>query len=453
MKPTILIIDDNKDVTQALSVLFTINNMNSISAHSPAEGLALLNQHSINLVVQDMNFTADTTSGEEGIALFNEIRQEYVDIPIVLMTAWTHLETAVELVRSGASDYIAKPWDDEKLLVTVNNLLELNTMQDEARTRRSKKRIEQQTLEDNFDLCGIRYQSEAMLSLLQMSTQVAASDVPILITGPNGAGKEKIAEVIQANSLVKKGPFIKVNVGALSADLLEAELFGAEAGAYTGATKRRIGRFEKANGGTLFLDEIGNLSMQGQAKLLRVLETGEFERIGGGETIKIDVRIISATNTDIPQAIIDGSFREDLYYRLNVINLALAPLAERKEDIAPLVDMLLDDNEVLSQDSLQLMQAHHWPGNIRELINTIKRAKLLCQNGMIEPDHLGIVLRQQSSLRLKEDVSPEQIISAVKSARGVISDAARDLGLSRSGLYRRMKKHNIEFDNKGNLIE
>ena len=369
------------------------------------------------------------------------------------MTAWTHLETAVELVRSGASDYIAKPWDDEKLLVTVNNLLELNTMQDEARTRRSKKRIEQQTLEDNFDLCGIRYQSEAMLSLLQMSTQVAASDVPILITGPNGAGKEKIAEVIQANSLVKKGPFIKVNVGALSADLLEAELFGAEAGAYTGATKRRIGRFEKANGGTLFLDEIGNLSMQGQAKLLRVLETGEFERIGGGETIKIDVRIISATNTDIPQAIIDGSFREDLYYRLNVINLALAPLAERKEDIAPLVDMLLDDNEVLSQDSLQLMQAHHWPGNIRELINTIKRAKLLCQNGMIEPNHLGIVLRQQSSLRLKEDVSPEQIISAVKSARGVISDAARDLGLSRSGLYRRMKKHNLEFDNKGNLIE
>ena len=190
---------------------------------------------------------------------------------------------------------------------------------------------------------------------------------PILITGPNGSGKEKIAEVVQANSSCKGGPFIKVNVGALSQDLLEAELFGAEAGSYTGANKTRIGRFERAHGGTLFLDEIGNLPMQGQAKLLRVLETGEFERIGGSQSIKVSVRIISATNTDIPQAIIDGSFREDLYYRLNVINLKLAPLNERKEDIFPLVDTLLEAQYQLTSQSRDLLLAHDWPGNIREL--------------------------------------------------------------------------------------
>ena len=452
MKTNILIIDDNKDIAHALQVLFTLNNLQCELAYSPKEGLALLKQQRFDLVIQDMNFTADTTSGEEGMQLFNDIRQIAPDIPIILITAWTHLETAVVLVKSGAADYLAKPWDDDKLLVTVNNLLELNELQDQQRQRAKCKQTQQLQLEQKYDLCNMQFRSDAMLQLLQMATQVAAADVPILITGPNGSGKEKIAEVIQANSSCKDGPFIKVNVGALSQDLLEAELFGAEAGSYTGANKTRMGRFERAHGGTLFLDEIGNLSMQGQTKLLRVLETGEFERIGGSQSIKVSVRIISATNTDIPQAIINGSFREDLYYRLNVINLKLAPLNQRKEDIFPLVDTLLKDHNQLSSRSRDLLLAHDWPGNVRELLNTIKRAQLLCNDGIITEQHLGIEIKNElednlkkaAKLTPKEDVTKQDVISAIKSSGGVISDAAKALGLSRSALYRRMKKFNIQ---------
>jgi DNA-binding NtrC family response regulator len=444
MKANILIIDDNQDIAHALQVLFTLNNLQCGLAYSPQEGLALLQQQHFDLVIQDMNFTADTTSGEEGMQLFNDIRQINPDIPIILITAWTHLETAVELVKSGAADYLAKPWDDDKLLVTINNLLELNELQDQQRQTARRKQKQQLQLEQEYDLCGIQFRSDAMLQLLQMATQVAAADVPILITGPNGSGKEKIAEVVQANSSCKDGPFIKVNIGALSQDLLEAELFGAEAGSYTGANKTRIGRFERAHGGTLFLDEIGNLSMQGQAKLLRVLETGEFERIGGSQNIKVAVRIISATNTDIPQAIIEGRFREDLYYRLNVIKLKLTPLKERKEDIFPLVDKLLANQYKLSVPSRDLLLAHDWPGNIRELLNTLKRAQLLCNDGIISEQHLGIEIKNTAKIMPKEEVTEQDVIAAINSSGGVISDAAKTLGLSRSAFYRRMKKFNIQ---------
>ncbi|WP_299082321.1 sigma-54 dependent transcriptional regulator [uncultured Paraglaciecola sp.] len=443
MKANLLVIDDNKDIAHALQVLFTLNNLQCELAYSPQEGLALLQKQTFDLVIQDMNFTADTTSGEEGMQLFNDIRQLSPDMPIILITAWTHLETAVELVKSGAADYLAKPWNDDKLLVTINNLLELNELQQQQWKSAKRKQSQQLQLEQKYDLCNTQFRSDSMLQLLQMATQVAAADVPILITGPNGSGKEKIAEVVQANSSCKLGPFVKVNVGALSQDLLEAELFGAEAGSYTGANKTRIGRFERAHNGTLFLDEIGNLSMQGQAKLLRVLETGEFERIGGNQSIKVSVRIISATNTDIPQAIVDGTFREDLYYRLNVINLQIAPLHQRKEDILPLVDTLLQGKHQLSAESRELLLVHDWPGNVRELLNTIKRAQLLCQDGIITEQHLGIELKTNTSIAPKEDVTEIEVIDAIKAAGGVISDAAKNLGLSRSALYRRMKKFNI----------
>jgi len=304
MKARILVIDDNPDIAHALKILFMINNIDCEHQLTPELGLAALSEHHYDLVMQDMNFTKDTTSGEEGIELFNEIRERFDDLPIILMTAWTHLETAVDLVKSGASDYIGKPWDDDKLIVTVNNLLELSELQQAQRSSAIKHNKERHALAERYDLCGLRFQSDAMFQLLQITTQIAHADVSVLITGPNGAGKEKIAEIVQANSSCKTGPFIKVNVGALSQDLMAAELFGAEAGSYTGITKRRIGRFELADNGTLFLDEIGNLSLDGQAKLLRVLESGEFERIGGSETLKVKVRIISATNADIKSAII-----------------------------------------------------------------------------------------------------------------------------------------------------
>jgi DNA-binding NtrC family response regulator len=327
--PTILIIDDNDAVRTALDVLLSLQGHRVLSAGSPDEGLRQLGREPIDLVLQDMNFRKEATSGEEGVTLFRAIRDRHPNVPIVLLTAWTHLETAIELVKAGAADYLAKPWDDARLLTTVRNLLELRRLSLEQERAARKRAESRAALAAKFDLCGLIFESEPMRDLVTKATHIAPSDVPVLITGPNGSGKEVLAAIIQANSAVRTGPFIKVNVGALPKDLMEAELFGAEAGAYTGATKVRQGRFEAADGGTLFLDEIGNLSLEGQAKLLRVLQTGEFERLGSSVTRKVKVRLISATNSDLPTSIAAGRFREDLYYRLNVIELKVAPLAER----------------------------------------------------------------------------------------------------------------------------
>ena len=445
MKARILVIDDNPDIAHALKVLFTINNIDCEHQLTPELGLTALSERHYDLVMQDMNFTKDTTSGEEGIELFNNIRDCFGDLPIILMTAWTHLATAVDLVKLGASDYIGKPWDNDKLIVTVNNLLELGELQQAQRSSAIKHNKKRQALAQKYDLCGLRFQSDAMFNLLQITTQVAHADVSVLITGPNGAGKEKIAEIVQANSSCKSGPFIKVNVGALSQDLMAAELFGAEAGAYTGITKRRIGRFELADKGTLFLDEIGNLSLDGQAKLLRVLETGEFERIGGSETLKVNVRIISATNADIKSAIAKGNFREDLYYRLNVIELPLPALNQRKTDILPLAEFFLGSNFQLTESASQTLKHYTWPGNIRELKNVMQRASLLATNKLIDSDVLGldVKLLKTASPTNNDQVTASDISTAIHNASGVISEAAKQLGLSRSALYRRMKKFEI----------
>lgn len=438
MNASVLVIDDNPDVLKSLSVLFKLNDIECMCAESPAQGLVLLAEDDFDLVIQDMNFALDTTSGKEGVELFHKIRDMHPGMPVILLTAWTDLSTAVDLVKAGAADYLGKPWDDQKLLITVNNLIKLYHLQqsqDVATRKHSKKR---QALESRFDLCGICFDSSEMLQVLEMATQVAHADVPVLITGPNGAGKEKIAEVVQANSSVKDKPFVKVNVGALPENLIEAELFGAEAGAFTGATKRRIGRFEAADGGTLFLDEIGNLSMEGQRKLLRVLQTGEFERLGSTETQKVSVRLVSATNIDMAEAIKDGTFREDLYYRLNVIELKLPALEERKEDILPLAQLFLDDGYVLASDAKRKLKQYHWPGNVRQLENTIKRAMLLCQDKKIKAANLGIEL--EAARNAIAEPTKQEIQQALDSAGGVIANAARSLGLSRQSLYRRMEK-------------
>jgi len=438
------VIDDNPDIGMALSVLCTIHNMNCVSVLTPQDGLAKLQQQPFDLVIQDMNFSSDMTSGDEGIALFHQIRDFASDIPIIVITAWTNLETAVDLVRCGSADYLAKPWDDEKMINSINNLVELGELQQGNRRVASKKEQRINALNTNYDLCDITFHSDEMLRLLELTTKVAHADVPILITGPNGAGKEKIAQIVQKNSSVASGPFIKVNVGALSKDLMEAELFGAEIGAYTGATKTRIGRFERANNGTLFLDEIGNLSLDGQAKLLRVLETGELERIGGGDVITVNVRIISATNSNLPQAIIDGEFREDLFYRLNVIELDLTPLCDRSDDVVPLANCFLIAPFKLSHSAAEKLSLYHWPGNVRELQNIIKRAMLTCADSMIEAHDIDIKLKEKAVIMNVDDISHESIVNALEQACGVVSLAAKQLGLSRSSLYRRMKKFNIE---------
>jgi DNA-binding NtrC family response regulator len=283
-------------------------------------------------------------------------------------------------------------------------------------------------------------------TVVQVATQVARADVPVLITGPNGAGKEIIAEIIQANSTARSGPFVKVNVGALPSELLESELFGAETGAYTGA-KALPGRFEAADGGTLFLDEIGNLALAGQAKLLRVLQTGEFERLGSTQTRRVKVRVLSATNASLFEAIRQGRFREDLFYRLNVIELHVPPLAERRDDVLPLARHFVDPGHELTVEAERALMRHDWPGNVRELRNCIRRACLLAGSTRIQPADLGIAFAASGSavdavLPAREPDRGE-IETALARHQGVIAKAARDLGLSRQSLYRRMEKLGI----------
>ena len=452
---TVLIIDDNPGVREALALLLSLHDIRTLCAADPAEGLALLEREAADLVIQDMNFSADTTSGEEGRVLFQQLRQRHPDLPVILLTAWTQLEQAVALVKAGAADYLAKPWDDLKLLATVENLLELAESNEALSQTRRQRRQRVDALRQRYALGDLVFASDAMISTLEMACQVARAPLPVLITGPNGSGKERIARVVHANSAVAQGPLVALNCGALPADLIEAELFGAESGAFTGAGKAREGRFEAADGGTLFLDEIGNLPLAGQMKLLRVLETGQFERLGSTRTRTTRVRVVSATNADLPAMVAAGSFREDLYYRLNVIELRLAPLAERREDILPLAEQALAEHERQTGQAVRLgeaaraaLLAHAWPGNVRELRNALARAALLCREGLIQPADLGLVAAsaQPSSAlahRNLDEPSREAVLAALQSAQGVVARAAQQLGLSRQALYRRMDRYGL----------
>lgn len=448
---TVLVIDDNPAVATALAVLLSLHDIETLSADSPQAGLRLLQEREVDLVVQDMNFTADTTSGEEGMVLFGEIRARHADMPVILLTAWTHLESAIDLVKAGAADYLAKPWDDRKLLATVNNLLELSETRRELHRHRRAAGRRRDALAHDYDLCGLVYADAATEDVLALACHVARSDLPVLITGPNGSGKEKFAQIVHANSAVRTGPMIAVNCGALPAELIEAELFGADAGAYTGASRAREGKFEAADGGSLFLDEIGTLSPAGQVKLLRVLETGRFERLGSNRERQVTVRIISATNADLAALIADGLFREDLYYRLNAVELKLPALAGRPDDILPLARHFLPQGRQLDTAAERALQAHPWPGNVRELRNTLQRAALLARGESITATDLGLPLAPAGGPAARAAVSADepdrdQIEAALERAGGVVTQAATELGLSRQALYRRLERFGIVRD-------
>lgn len=435
-----LVIDDNDGVREALEVLLSLHGISVRGAATPEEGLAVLHEVDIDLVIQDMNFAEEKTSGSEGIALFRDIRRDWPDVPIILLTAWTNLETAVELVKAGAADYLGKPWDDNRLITTANNLLQLYAARRERQQMQEERQASRAELSDKYELCGTIYQSDLMHDVVSLACRVAKSDVPVLITGPNGAGKEKLAEIVQSNSSVRAGPFVRVNVGGLPSELLEAELFGAEAGAYTGINKRRIGRFESADGGTLFLDEIGNLSADGQSRLLRVLQSGEFERLGSSTTRKVDIRLISATNADLPAMIRRGDFREDLFYRLNVIELALPPLVDRSGDVALLANAMVGEGFTFTATAMRLLEQQSWPGNVRELQNLVTRARVLANESVIDVDDLG--LTPMSPVELPEP-SEHDIRRALAQHHNIVARAARELGLSRQALYRRMVKYGL----------
>jgi DNA-binding NtrC family response regulator len=464
----VLVIDDQEAVRTALQVLLDVHDIECVSASERIEALRLVRTEDIGVVVQDMNFSKDTTSGEEGIALFREIHALDPDLPVILITAWTSLETAVGLVKEGAADYVGKPWDDQKLVVTIKNLLRLRGLRNENLRLRSDDERARADIARRFNLCGLVYKSRKMHELVSLAVHVAPSDAPVLITGPNGSGKEKLAEIVQMSSRRADKPFVRVNAGGLPDQLLEAELFGAEAGAYTGATKLRVGRFEAAHGGTLFLDEIGNLTPTGQMKLLRVLQTGEFQRLGSNVTRTADVRLISATNANLRAEIAAGRFREDLYFRLNVIELEVPALSRRPDDIRPLAEHFLKRHSggrslVLSDEALESLEHHDWSGNVRELDNRLQRAALVCEGGSIRSQDLGLEDQPPSGERAEagpsqpsvpptsgtlSEVEREAIEVALGRAQGVVSRAANELGLSRQALYRRMERLGIGIERR-----
>jgi DNA-binding NtrC family response regulator len=503
----VLVVDDQQAVRTALVVLLDLHGIRSLEASSPEQALDIVRREDVGAVIQDMNFSKDTTSGVEGTELFRAIRALDPDLPVILVTAWTSLESAVALVKEGAADYIAKPWDDQKLVLSVQNLLRLRQASFEALRLERRDTLAREDLARRFDLCGLVYESRAMHEVVSLAVHVAPSDAAVLIGGPNGSGKEKLAEIVQANSRRADKPFVRVNAGGLPDQLLEAELFGAEPGAYTGATKLRVGRFESAHGGTLFLDELGNLSLAGQMKLLRVLQTGEFQRLGSSTTRRADVRLISATNSDLKAEIAAGRFREDLYFRLNVIELGVPPLVSRPEDAVLLAAHFLERHAAgrplrLSPEVFAAIEQHDWPGNVRELDNRIQRSVLVCGAGPILPSHLGLSERPASAeaaagngavtspagataagafaasnaapssqpdvrsvvssaatssgaisspapaLNALEEAERTVVEAALARASGVVSRAAAELGLSRQALYRRMDRLGIAIERR-----
>lgn len=480
----VLLVDDQPAVLAALKLLLDVNQMPNLVARTPEQALEFVRSEELGVVLQDMNFSRDATSGTEGESLLDAIRSLDPDLPVVLMTAFQSLEAAVRLVRAGASDYIAKPWDPDKLLTTLKNLIRLRELSRENLKLRSTGARARAELAKQHDLCGLVYASAALHEVVRLAAKVAPSDAAVLITGPNGSGKERIAEIVQKNSRRASAPFVKVNAGGLPDELLEAELFGAEAGAYTGAKKLRIGRFEEAHGGTLFLDELGNLSASGQMKLLRVLQTGEFQRLGSNVTRKTDVRLVSATNADLPLAIRAGTFREDLYFRLNVIELDVPPLRARPDDILPIAEHLLARHEQSKNQRFELDDGarralfdHEWPGNVRELENRLERATLVCHPPTITAQDLGLAgvpaktTTATAPLPVSADVerpaaptsalagTPELVTSEsdperaeleriLVEAGGVVSTAAAMLGVSRQALYRRMDRLGITIERR-----
>lgn len=452
--PKILIADDATDVREALRLLLKSSGFRTESVDSPSAALQSLQSQEFDLLLLDLNFTRDTTSGAEGLELLPKVLALDSTLPVVIMTAWGTVEIAVEVMRQGARDFIEKPWNNERLLTIVRNQVELR------RALRNEQRLEAETrllrAENRPELIA---ESVAMRPLLQLITQVAPSDANILITGENGTGKELIAKTIHALSHRSARALVTVNVGGLPEGIFESEVFGHIRGAFTDAKADRVGRFEMADGGTLFLDEIGNLGLAQQAKLLRTIQSGELERVGSSKTRKVDVRLLAATNTDLGQAVAEGRFRQDLLFRINTIEIHVPPLRERREDIPTLAQFFLRRLAARYQKSiagfdpaaLRALQEHPWPGNVRELEHAVERAVLLAHANLIQASDLGLrttpvagapSLAGLDALPLDE---AERILvrTALERAGGNIHHAAKALGLSRAALYRRIERYGL----------
>ncbi len=447
--PRVLIADDQQDVLEALRLLLKGEGYQIEPATSPSAILQALESKDFDVLVMDLNYARDTTSGQEGLDLLARIQSLDSSLPIVVMTAWGSVDVAVEAMRRGARDFIQKPWDNARLLSIVRTQIELG----EALRRGQRLEAQNQMLQQQRPL--FIAESPAMRPVRQIIERVGPSDANILIMGENGTGKEVVAQSLHAVSVRAGKPMVAVNAGGLSEGIFESELFGHVKGAFTDAKSDRVGRFEMADSGSLFLDEIANVPLSQQAKLLRVIETGNFERVGSSKTRHVNVRIISATNSDLTEAVAAGRFRQDLQFRLNTIEIRLPALRERREDIPLLAQHFLGRHSQhyrksltgFEEAALQALLGHPWPGNVRELDHCIERAVLMAQGSMVKAYDLGLRPARDTSYRI-EDMSLEEVEAflvkkALARCEGNVSRAAEMLGLSRSALYRRLEKYKL----------
>jgi len=445
----ILIADDQRDVLEALRFLFKAEGLTSVQAMHPDAVIDVLKKQPVAVVLMDLNYTRDTTSGQEGLDLLERIRALDAELPVVVMTAWGTIDIAVEAMRRGANDFVEKPWDNARLLSILRNQAALNA------TRKRAQKLEREVEILRGAGGDFIAESAAMRPVLEMIQRVGPTDANILILGENGTGKGLIADLIHQNSRRAGKSLIKVNMGGIAEPVFESEMFGHVRGAFTDAKQDRIGRFELADGGTLFLDEIGNIPLSQQPKLLRVLEDGEYERLGSSRTSKAQVRLLSATNADLADDVAKGRFRKDLLFRLNTVELRLPALRERREDILPLTRRLLlrfglryqREGVRLSANAERALLGYTWPGNVRELSHVIERAVLMSRADEIADLDFSFAAARQSESELDHltlDAAEEMLVRrAMIRSEGNVQRASDYLGLSRAALYRRMEKYGI----------
>jgi DNA-binding NtrC family response regulator len=446
----ILVADDDRDVLEALRLLLRSEGYDVEAVTSPGAVIASVQARDHDALLMDMNYTRDTTSGTEGLTLLQQLQALDPTLPVIVMTAWGSIEGAVEAVRRGARDYIEKPFDNARLLRVLGTQIEL------GRALRRTQRLEGENLALRpAGAPELIAQSAAMQPILRLMERIGPSDANTLVTGEHGTGKEVIARWLHAASPRAAHTMVTVNLGGLSDGVFESELFGHMKGAFTDARTDRIGRFELADMGTLFLDEIANLSLPQQAKLLRVLQSGEFERVGSSKTRRVDTRIISATNADLRAEVAAGRFREDLLFRLNTVELRLPPLRERREDIPILAAHFLTQYaarygknvSAFHPDAMRALLDYSWPGNVRELAHAVERATLLAEGDAIRAAELALGGGGAGAIRLDdlslEDLERLFVKKALERYDGNVSRAAEALGLSRSALYRRLEKHGL----------
>jgi DNA-binding NtrC family response regulator len=445
-----LIADDQADIQEALRLLLKGEGFVTEAASSPAAALATVESREFDVVLMDLNYARDTTSGQEGLDLLSRVRAVDATLPVVVMTAWGSVDVAVEAMRRGARDFVQKPWDNARLLAILRTQAELSR----ALRRGLRLEAENRALREE-PLPGLVAESVAMRPVLQMIERVGPSDANVLITGENGSGKGTVARALHAVSLRAAKAFVVVNAGGLSEGVFESELFGHVKGAFTDAKADRVGRFELADGGTLFLDEIANVPLALQPKLLRVLETGEFERVGSSRTRRVDVRILSATNADLRGEVGSGRFRQDLLFRLNTIEIHVPPLRERREDIPLLARHFLRQHVQryrkrvtgFAAAALKQLCEHAWPGNVRELDHAVERGVLMTAGDELRAEDLVLKQGSDGAKNLEdmslEDVERVLIQKALARCDGNVSRAAGALGLSRSALYRRLQRYGL----------